>query len=233
MRARLDAAQPILAALRAEPPPSLAMDGLDASAPLVWLGVPNRICFSVPPSANAAPKALVLYIGYTSAATSYQNALAPSNGALPADAQACVGLTVSRGVPAGPYTVALESAASGSALASVSFQADKASLACTAFAYATTFGTATLAWSTPAARASASDTVRVVDASGAVVAWFYTSCGCQSAPGNATAAAAGSFSLRVRPGSVAGGFTFELRQGGVDRTAAVAPNWIPWAKFGW
>jgi hypothetical protein len=232
MLARLDAAQPVLAALLAEPPPSLAIDGLNASAPLIWLGVPGRICFSVPPSANAAPKALVLYIGSTSATTSYVNVLGPANGALPADAQACVNFTVSRGVPAGPYNIALESAFSSSALALVSFEADKVSLTCTAFAYATTFGTATLAWSLPAARASASDTVRIVNAAGTVINWFYTSCKCQSAPG-AAAVAAGSFSIRVFKGSVLGGFTFELHPGGLDRVAAVAPDWIPWAKFGW
>jgi hypothetical protein len=65
MAARLDAVQPLLQALLAEPPASLNIAGLNATAPLLWLGTRQRLCYTIPPSANVNPKGLVLYLGMT------------------------------------------------------------------------------------------------------------------------------------------------------------------------
>uniref|UniRef100_A0A7S0MFV9 Uncharacterized protein n=1 Tax=Cryptomonas curvata TaxID=233186 RepID=A0A7S0MFV9_9CRYP len=230
MKARLDAVQPLLAALLAEPEPALTIAGLDPANPLVWMGVQGQICFRIPASANTNPKGLVLYLADST--TYYVNVLGAGNSPMPADYQGCSNFSVSKGVAAGKYFIALENSATGSLFVTVGFFADKASLACTAFSYATTFGTVTIAWTMPVARASANDTVWVVNSRGTVVNWFYTSCKCQKAPG-ALAVPTGSFSFRVFKGTVPGGYVFELHPGGLDPMAALAPNWIPWAKFGW
>jgi hypothetical protein len=53
---------------------------------------------------------------------------------MPADSQACVAFSVSRGVAAGRYTIALEDSATGGPFAAVSFAADLASLTVVNFA---------------------------------------------------------------------------------------------------
>ena len=136
MKARLDAAQPLRAALLAEPAPALTITGLSAAAPLVWMGMPGRICYSIPPSANVNPKGLVLYVGNGASGSYYPNALGPGSAPMPAGPQACSDFSVSRGVAAGRYTIALEDSATGSPFATVSFAADIASVSVTTFTLA-------------------------------------------------------------------------------------------------
>jgi hypothetical protein len=235
MDARLDASVPLLAALRSEDPPSLNITGLSASKQLVWMGIPGIICYSIPPSANVNPKNLVLYIGRGGAlGTYYVNCLGPANGPLPAGPTACVRFTISTGVAVGPYTIALEDAATGGAFAAVSLEADRALISVTGFIRAGATATVTVSWILPASRASANDTVLVVDATGGLGHWFYTRCGCQDNANLGSAPApTGSLSFRIRKGQVAGGYLFELRPGGGNVVADVAKDWIPWAKFGW
>ena len=195
----------------------------------------GTICYSIPPSANVNPKGLVLYMGGGGAtSTFYVDALGPANVPLPQGPTACVPFTISTGVVVGPYTIALEDTASGSAFAAVSLEADRAVIAVTKFIRAGTFGTVTLKWTFPATRASANDTVVVVDAERGIGHWFFTRCGCQD---NSTLSAApaptGSLSFRVYKGLVAGGYQFELHPGGGKEVADVASNWINWTKFGW
>ena len=140
--------------------------------------------------------------------------------------------SVSTGVAVGKYIIALENSGTGSVFATVGFSADKASLACTAFSYATSFGTVAVSWVMPIARASVNDTFRVVNKRGAVAYWFYTSCKCQKAPG-AQAVPTGSFAFKIYKGTVSGGYLFELHPGGLNPMAAVAPDWIPWLKIKW
>ena len=230
MKARLDAVQPLLAALLEEPEPTLTIAGLDPANPLVWMGMRGQICFRIPASANTNPKGLVLYLGDST--TYYDKALGAGNNPMPADYQGCSNFSVSKGVAVGKYIISLENSGTGSVFATVGFFADKASLTCTAFSYATSFGTVTLAWKMPVARASVNDTVRVVNTRGTVVNCFYTSCKCQKTPG-ALAVPTGSFAFRIFKGTVPGGYLFELHPGGFDPLSAVAPNWIPWSKFGW
>ena len=63
MRARLDAVQPLLQTLQAEPAPSLTVPGMSTTAPVLWAGTPLRMCYVLPPSESVGPKALVLYGG--------------------------------------------------------------------------------------------------------------------------------------------------------------------------
>ncbi len=230
MKARLDAVQPLLAALLAEPESTLTIAGLDPANPLVWMGIQRQICFRIQESANTNPKGLILYVAGST--TYYVNVLGAGNNPMPADYQGCSNFSVSKGIAIGKYIISLENSGTGSVFATVSFFADKASLTCTAFSYSTSFGTVTLAWTMPVARASVNDTVRVVNARGTVVNWFYTSCKCQKAPG-ALAVPSGSYAFKIFKGTVPGGYIFELHPGGLNPIASIAPNWIPWAKFVW
>jgi hypothetical protein len=81
MKACLDAVQPLRAALLAEPPPSLNIAGLNTAAPLVWMGIQGRICYSIQPSANVNPKGLVLYVGNGASGSYYPRALGPAGNA--------------------------------------------------------------------------------------------------------------------------------------------------------
>jgi hypothetical protein len=172
----------------------------------------------------------VLYIGGST--SYYTNALGAGNNPMPQDYQGCSNFTVSKGVAVDKYVIALEDSANGRVFATVGFFADKASLACTAFTYSTSFGTVTVAWTMLVTRASVNDTVRVVNSRGTIVNWFYTSCKCQKAPGT-LAVPSGSFAFKIFKPTVPGGYIFELHPGGRNPLSAVAPNWIPWARFGW
>jgi hypothetical protein len=230
MLARLTAAQPLLAALAAEPKPSLSIVGINATTRLVWIGVRNAICFVLPPSINTSPKALLLWVGDGSG-NYYPTGLGYTP--IPADSQGCANVTVMGGVAVGPYTISLQDAALGRILATTSLYADSASLAANSFTqYSATTGAVTLSWSIPAGRASTTDAVWALNSKGAVVYWFYTSCMCQGPPG-AAASPSGSFLLKVSKPAVAGGYTFELHPRNGAAMAAAAPNWIPWAKLGW
>ena len=236
MTARLSAAQPLLAALLAEPPAAVSVAGASAAAPLVWLGVPGQICYQIPPSANVATKKVTLYVGDGSTGAYYAGALGAAGGPLPAAAKGCVGFAVPAGVPAGRYTLALEAAAGAAraeVLASYALHVDSARAVVSGMSFD---GPATLAatvnWSVPAARATAGDIVRAVNARGAVVAWAYTSCRCQTPPARGAAAvASGSVTIKVAKAAAPGGCTFEVVVGGAR--AGVALNWIPWARLGW
>jgi hypothetical protein len=75
--------------------------------------------------------------------------------------------------------------------------------------------------------------VRVYSPGGAVVYWFYTSCGCQTAPGN-VASATGKETIKLsKDAGASGPYTFKLHPGDGPAPAAVAADWIPWAKIGW
>ena len=233
MKVRLDTAQPLLQALLAEAPPSLTIMGLSASKPLVWMGIPGVICYRIPPSANVNPKGLVLYVGSGAAGSYYPNALGAGNGPMPAGPLACSNFTVSRGVAVGLYTIALEDSSTGSLFATVSFSADIAFLSYTTYTLTTTSIKPTVSWSISAARASVTDQVRVYNSLGTVVYWFYTSCKCQTANGT-IAAPTGTFTYTLlKAGSVVGGYKAKLHPGGWPAVAAVATDWIPWAKIGW
>ena len=123
MKARLDAAKPIREALLAEGQPALTIDGLSASAPVVVMGEPGNICYSIPPSGNVNPKGLVLFVGTGAGGSYYPDALGGGDAPLPEGAQGCTAFTVSRGVAPGPYTIALEDSTTGATIAVVSFTA--------------------------------------------------------------------------------------------------------------
>ena len=230
-QARLDSVQPLLAALRAEPPASVTVAGLNASVPLVWMGVPGLICFRIPSYANINPKALVVYVGDGSSGTYFPGALGVGSQPLPAGPQGCTNFTFSRGVPTGPYTVALEDSSSGRAFAAVSFNAAKATLTEASFSVGFGYAVVGLSWAMPAGQASATDAVWALDARGAVAYWFYTSCKCATTPGPAPATN-GTYALKVYKPAVPGGYRFELHPGNGSAVAAVVSDWITWPKAG-
>jgi hypothetical protein len=233
MAARLDAVQPLLQALLAEPPASLDIAGLNATVPLLWLGTRQRLCYTIPPSANVNPKGLVLYIGAAPSGTYYVGGLGASGSVLPQAAQGCINISVSSGVAVGIYTIALEDSTTKRTFTSLTFDTGKGLASFSAATFATTYVTLTVTWSIDTAHASPRDIVRIVDSLGGTAYWFYTSCKCQTAPG-VTAALTGSLVYRLyKAGSVKGGYTPQLYPGGGPKAARSGANWIPWAKVGW
>jgi hypothetical protein len=236
MKARLDAVQPLLASLLAELPPSLTITGANPSNPIVWGGGIQQICYRIPASANVNPKNLLLYVGDGSSGTYYSSALGASgNAALPADYQGCTSFTASGGVPVGPYTIMMQDTSTGNAFTGVSFTLLKATVTWAGVSAATTALTLTAKWNIPAAQASPTDTVTVTNSAGTTVYWFYTSCKCTTVPAaGAAAAPSGSIVFKLfKAGSVPGGYVMRLRPSGGSVVAAVASNWIPWAKWGY
>jgi hypothetical protein len=225
---RLADVQPLRAALLAEPPPSLAMGRPGA---VTWQGMPTPVCYNLPLSANVNPKILVLYVGEGTSGDFYPTGLGPT-GVLPPSTAGCANITVSRGVPTGRYTLALEDPTTGRSFgATVTFGADRATIACVGLVKLSVALTLTIRWSMPAALATARDTVRVTNTRGDVVSWFYTSCKCQITPGAAVVSSpSGSYAIKVTKTSARGGLTFRLHPGDGAVSAALAPDWIPWAK---
>jgi hypothetical protein len=131
MKARLDSVQPLLTARLAEPEATLTITGLDVTKPLILMGIKRKICFKIPASANTHPKGLILYVGDST--SYYDTALGACNNPMPADYQGCSDFSVSKGVPAGEYIIALENSATASVFAVVRFFTDKATLTYTTF----------------------------------------------------------------------------------------------------
>ena len=235
MKSRLDAVQPLLATLLAEPPASLTISGLSASNPLVWAGGIQTICFVVPPSANVNPKGLVLYVGDGSSGVFYPNSLGSASNPLPTDYQGCVTITVSTGVPLGAYTIMLQDTTTSNTFASVSFNTVKCTVAFASLSSTNTALALTITWSIPAAQASPLDTIKLMNSAGTVVYWFYTSNRLTTAP-SATQAAAPTGSLvfkLLQAGSAPGGYTLQFFPGGGNVVGSTAPTWIPWVKLGY
>jgi hypothetical protein len=234
MTVRLDAVQPLLTALLAEPAPSLTLTGVDASTRLVWLGGKYALCYVVRTSENSNPKTLVLYVGDSdgSSGAYYTNVLGPAgNAAMPAGPQACINITVSRGLPVGPYTLVLQDAA-GRAFASTSLAGQKATITAARTVFSTTSVSVAIAWSFPPGLATYQDAVWVLDSVGVVRYWFYTSCKCATTP-KLAAAQNGTYTLKLSKPAVTGGYTFELHPRGVSAGGMMATTSIPWSKIGW
>jgi hypothetical protein len=226
---RLDAVAPLRATLLAEPQASVAMV---RSGEVVWQGIPTALCYSVPLSANVNPKSLTVYVGRQAAGTYYPAGLGPT-GVLPLAAAGCVNISFSRGIPPGWYTLALDDPTSGGSFgATVSVETARAAVACAGLTKSVAFVSPTITWNMPPAIATVRDTVRVMNARGDVVYWFYTSCLCQTAPG-AKPVPNGVWTFRLGRSPVLGGFTFRLFPDGGAVVAAVAPDWVPWARMGW
>ena len=234
MGARLNAVQPLLEALLAEPQPSLSIVGLDPVTRLVWIGVTNFICFVLPPSINNNPKYLILWLGDDSGSSGdyYPDSLGNGDLPMPVESQGCTNFSVSQGVAPGLYTISMQDPM-GRPFAAISFNVDVATLTESAFSlYTQTTGAVTVSWSMPVSRASVTDAVWVLDSNGALAYRFYTSCGCQTTPG-AVAVASGTYVLMVTRPAVAGGYTFELHPQNGAAVATTATNWIPWSQILW
>jgi hypothetical protein len=234
MKSRLDALAPLLATLSAELPAMLTITGLDPTTRRVWAGTQQQMCYRLPASANVNPKGLVLYIGDGSSGTSYPTGLGASgNAPLPAEYQGCTNFVASAGVPAGPYTIAIEDKTTGSAFTEVSLNLAKAQVLFNGLVPGAAAVTLSAAWNIPADLADVRDMVKVTNSKGTVVYWAYTSCKCQTAPG-AVAAPTGAVVFKLfKRNSVPGGYSLTLNPGGGNVVAAVGPKWIPWAKMGY
>ena len=232
MRARLQAVQPLLQTLLAEPPPSLTVPGMDTAAPVLWVGTALQMCYALPPSQSVNPKALVLYDGVGWWGSWYENVLGAGAAPLPAAARACVAFSLPATLPAGTYTIGLQDSASGSVLTTTTFSAASGTVYYSDVALGATAVTLSVSWSVDAAHASAQDLVQVLNPAGAVFFWFYTGCQCQTRPGSgAVAAPAGTVSFDiVLADAMQGAYTPVLFPAG--KPAITGTDWIPWASIG-
>ena len=234
MTARLAAVQPLLRTLLADPPPSITVTGLVADPPVLWLGAPMVLCYTLPASANVNSKGLTLFIGSDPSGSYYSNALGPAASPLPAGAQACVHASLPSSIPTGTYTIGMQDSTTGGALAALTFSAGYGNAYFSGLLNGATAVTVTVSWTIDAPHASAKDVMQVVNSAGTAVFWFYTSCKCQTPPGpGAAAATSGGVSFQiVKAGAVKGGYTPRLLPGGGSLAAMAGPNWIPWAALG-
>ena len=233
MKVRLDAVQPLMARLVAELPPALTITGLSPGSPVVWLGTPGQICFRLPPSGNFNPKSLVLFVGDGSSSSYYPNALGAANQPLSTDYQGCTPFTVSPGIVVGNYSILLLDNVRGTSVASVSFVTAKATVAFVSCSPGKSVLMLTASWSVDSGHASAMDVIKVHNAKGDVVFWFFTSCRCQGTPGP-TSVLSGNMKVKIlKLNSVPGGYTIKFYPGGREAIAAVGKDWIPWTKLGW
>ena len=234
MRARLDAAKPVLDALMAEPPPSLNVTTLYASlaGPVVWLDTPQQICYRVHESSNTNPKVLRLMVGDGSSGSFYVNAMGAGDAPLPREHAGCAPFWLIRGLPLGRLVIGLQDQ-TGKILVRTSFSTAVASITFSNVVQQKLQLKLVATWTVDLGHASARDVVRVFNVNRKVVYWFFTSCRCQGRPGpNATSQGSQAFFL-YRPNSVLGGYFVQFFPGGGNFSAAVGVNWIPWAQIGW
>jgi cathepsin B len=241
MKARLDAAQPIISSLSAELPPSLTITGINDANPTLWAnGPPVQICYRVPASKNMNPKALVLYVGGPTSNSNYPTGLTGAGVAnpLPSDYQSCATVTISAGIPSGAYTIKLVDYTKAPVqimLASASFNLASAAVQFNGYGLQGTTLTLGVQWVIDASVAKPTDTVKVINSQGTTVFWFFTSCNCKDTPAAGAAAVPSgttAFSL-IKTNAVPGGYTVQFLPGGGAVVAATGPNWINWAQLGW
>lgn len=205
---------------------------------MIWAsGPPREVCFRVPPSENVNPKALVLYGGDSSSKSFYATGLggAGPDRPLRSDYQGCSMITFSEGLPSGPFTIKLEDGTSKGMLAYTSFRLARARVDFKSYKTSASSLTLKVKWSIDASDASTTDIVKIYNSQGTVVKWFYTACGCATAPAaGAKASEAGTADVTLtRTGAVPGGYTARLFPAGADAVAAVGPPWINWQSIGW
>ena len=235
MTARLNAVQPLLSTLLAEPLPSIAVPAvLNPSAPVLWIGTTMALCYALPASVNVNPKALTLFVGPNPSGSYYANALGPSASPLPAAPQACLNVSLPTSIPTGTYTIAMQDSTIGRGMTALTFSAGNANAMFSALVNGATAVTLTVSWTIDAPHASPADLIQIVNSAGGVVFWFYTSCKCQTLPGpGALAATSGGVSFQiVKAGAVKGGYTPRLLPGGGSLAGRSGPNWVPWASLG-
>ena len=234
MKARLQAVQPLLQTLLAEPPASLTVTGINTADPVLWVGTTLQMCYVLPPSQSVDPKALVLYDGVGWWGSWYDNVLGAGTAPLPAAAQACVAFSMPATLPPGTYTIGLQDSTSGNVLTTTTFSAGSGTVYYSDIALGATAVTLSVTWSVDAAHVSAQDLVQVLNPAGAVFFWFYTSCQCQTKPGSgAVTAPTGTVSFNiVLAGAVKGAYTPVLFPGGGSMPALTGTDWIPWASIG-
>ena len=194
MTARLDAAAPVLDAMIAAGPFSAwVSDVPNPNAPVLWLGTTRAFCYSIPSYLNNNPKALTLYIGPTTGGSYYPNQLGPAALQLPADAQACINITLPTGVAANTqYTISMDGPAGF--IGQYTFTAGKATTTYSSMGGIGNTVTIKFAYAIDAAHASAADVIRLITPAGQVLATL-----------NTNAKTSGSFTYTV-PRTLKGGF---------------------------
>jgi len=241
--ARLDVVEPMLDKLHDAPTgsPSVAQEaeiilsGADPEDPVLWgSAAAVSLCYTLPTSMNENPKAMVLYTGDGSSGSFFPTGIqkAGFDDPLPQEAQGCVETSFSPGLPDGAYTIKLQKKWTP-VFATKSFYLANANVDFSGFAYNAKQLSLWIKWSVTQAKASNTDVIKVYNSEGAVVYWFYTSCGCQGTPAE-TASHAGEVQINLlRAGTVAGGYDLGFYPSGGEFQAANAPDWIDWEAIGW
>ena len=234
--ARLEAVQPLLQTLLAEPAPSLTVPGMNPTAPVLWLGTPLQMCYVIPFSMNVNPKALVLFdgAGWGTGSSWYPNALGANASPLPVAAQDCVGISIPATLSVGIYSIVIQDSTNGGVIASTTFSAGSGIVYFSSLTFGPGALILTVSWTVDAAHASTQDLIQIIDPVGAVFFWFYTSCQCQTQPGpGAVAATTGTTSFQIiLAGAVKGAYTPVLLPGGGSLPAMSGTDWVPWNLMG-
>eukprot|EP00287_Rhodomonas_sp_CCMP768_P002163 CAMPEP_0196737478 /NCGR_PEP_ID=MMETSP1091-20130531/15198_1 /TAXON_ID=302021 /ORGANISM="Rhodomonas sp., Strain CCMP768" /LENGTH=1109 /DNA_ID=CAMNT_0042081333 /DNA_START=9 /DNA_END=3338 /DNA_ORIENTATION=+ len=235
---RLDAAEAVSTTILAEGSPSLEIAGTDGINPIVWSSSgPMTVCAVIPLSMNTNPKHLILFVGDGSSGSFYETGLVNQGPAInaPESNEFCVETGVSPGIPGGHYTIGLQSS---QLLASVQFTNAFAWVGIMEYNPGQDFGynylDIKILWQVTEAQAQAYDSIQVKDSAGNLMAWFYTSCSCDTQVG-ATAVPNAEHTLRIWMWQyyVPGGLTVSFHPNSGAFIAATAPAWIPWASIGW
>jgi len=208
---------------------------LEAGETPLWMaGRPDKVCFSVPPSANVNPKWLVVYGGDGTTGSYYATGLngAGPNLPLPAEADGCIDVELSPGLPDGAYTLKLQQEWN-LLFSSIEFDKIAANVAWTGFSSSADTLTLSLRWGISGAAAAPGDIVKIKNAAGSVVHWFYTSCLCADAPGEEAVPEGAAVVKLGRANSVPGGYSLWFYRDGRDQPAAMATRTIDFASLGW
>ena len=246
MDSRLDAAEGAQSALdQAEASDAgvvneLELAGVDAANPIMWGGAPPiDMCWTIKPSQNANPKAMVAFVGDGSSGSYYPTGI---NGAgydqpLAEEAQGCVKASMSTGIPAGVYTIKVLQKG-GSAWAQRSVYVAQSTVSFSGYAYNTAMLQLTVSWTITPDVASTNDNIEIYNSKGEVVSWFYTSSGTTD-PGT-EAKSSGSVQITIheadghpKGGFDAGFFPNNAANSGGWVQVANAPDWINWGSIGW
>lgn len=149
-------------------------------------------------------------------------------------AQGCVEANPSQGLPFGElYSIILQDAGFVRLAQSPQFTTGIAQMHWSSVAIEPTQLTLTASWDVTGSLASKEDVIKVYNSAGEIVAWWFTSCGCDT---TSAAAAVGKGTKQIvlgKAGSKPGGYTFKYFPGGKDAVGGSDESWMNWAAYGW
>jgi len=221
------------------PPPATAVDPsvtitTRTEDGIVWVsGAPGKLCYTIPAASNTAVKHLVVWVDPTSARSYYKDGLigAGPETPVPTASQACVDATPSEGLPPAEYRVALQDDQFNILAESEPFRVGSVQMYWNSATFLSSGMVRLRAyWKMAEDLANPHDVIKVHDNAGKVVAWWFTSCGCDTSPDDSHAVYTGEHNVELQEQT--GGFTFKFYPGGKDLVGGTDMQWINWKSYG-